>query len=334
MGHNTSGLEPGSYAERAADWNAHGWTPLPNALIRNPTIGSVAVRIYAWLASHTGTFHFRADDVSAAIPESRDKIRAGFRELEAAGWLTRTRLHDARGRLTVTHYQLHAMPIPEENRRSAPAPARPALGATSDGTSRRWSDQRKHAITAGRTSDGTSRASYKEEKNREKNTPLPPTVDETAVPGDGRGGTADDDQADDDATAALPPVLADAVMAAGRDRPDWTRDRIKDAVVACLAAGRSAELVAVALGMVARDASTRVPGRLQQDGDWWAAAARRVSEAERRRARQAERPAAGPAAGPRVATAAEVVALRQRPFCGQHRFMRLLPGTDRCHACN
>jgi hypothetical protein len=59
-------------------------------------------------------------------------------------------------------------------------------------------------------------------------------------------------------------------------RPEWSRRRIVAAIREAMADGRDPQIVLEAARLVAADPLTRVPGRLNEDGEWWAQAAQKV----------------------------------------------------------
>lgn len=79
------------------DWQS-GWTPLRNELIRDWRISSVAVRILAYLLSLPPGASASTGDVVRLMPEGRDQVQRGFKELERFGYMRRDRSRDSKGR--------------------------------------------------------------------------------------------------------------------------------------------------------------------------------------------------------------------------------------------
>lgn len=98
-------------------WTEHGWTAVPNSILRDATISWDARAAFAWLASHSMEFALSADSLAEAGPKGRNHARDMLRELERHGWLTR---HKARnpenGRYDDYVYHLHPVQVPDAER--------------------------------------------------------------------------------------------------------------------------------------------------------------------------------------------------------------------------
>lgn len=104
-----------------------------------------------------------------------------------------------------------------------------------------------------------------EEKNKKKRTSPPsPHADPPAPPTAARPGG---EEMIDDETRK---ILDSTVGRVRQLRPAWSRKTITAAMSRALRDGRSAAAVAAAMVVVATDPSSQVPGRLNQEGPWWA----------------------------------------------------------------
>lgn len=127
----------GTYMRKAPGWETQGWTPTPNALIRNPLIDWDVKAAYTWIASHQELiFQLSAEDLAAAGPRGRNHAYEMLRALEFHGWLTRTRYRADDGRGTVHVWTLHPTAVPQKDRTWKPSNAKernrkfPAADAT------------------------------------------------------------------------------------------------------------------------------------------------------------------------------------------------------------
>ena len=105
---------------------AERFTVLPDGTLRDPRLSYAARGVLAEILSRPDDWDTSADDLwrrarqeRAAAGEGRDKIRAAFAELEAAGYMRRARRRISAGRVTT---EIHVYDI--------------SAGRTDDGTSR------------------------------------------------------------------------------------------------------------------------------------------------------------------------------------------------------
>lgn len=98
--------------------------------------------------------------------------------------------------------------------------------------------------------------------------PPPPTpqADGDSSNGGKAAGAADNPEFEEQMTNCVDEVAA--------SRPEWSKRRVVAAVRDALEDGRDPQIVLAAMRLVATDPQTRVPGRLNEEGDWWARAAR------------------------------------------------------------
>jgi len=83
-----------------------GFTIISNAWLRDPRTSAKAKGLLAYIASHAVGFRLTADRILADMTDGETAIRSGLAELEAAGYLTRTRRRAADGRLGEYDYRL------------------------------------------------------------------------------------------------------------------------------------------------------------------------------------------------------------------------------------
>lgn len=77
-----------------------GFTILDNLTLRDPRLSWKARGLLAYLLSMPDNWRTNADHLVHCGPDGRDSVRAGLRELEAAGYLERRKVRDANGRWT------------------------------------------------------------------------------------------------------------------------------------------------------------------------------------------------------------------------------------------
>lgn len=99
------------------------FTILPNAVIRDRRLSFKAIGLMAHIMSLPDGWRINSDRLAMAGPDGRDAIRAGLRELEAAGYLVRRRHRTPDGRF-VTDLVISDEPVrkPVHNSRSCPPP--------------------------------------------------------------------------------------------------------------------------------------------------------------------------------------------------------------------
>lgn len=118
------------YIRKDPSWDEHGWTSVPNAVLRDSSLSWEARGAFAWMASHRTTFSLRSEDLAEAGPKGRNHAREMLRELEERGWLTRHKERNPdTGRHELTIYNLHPVQVPEAERTwvESSAKAAPAL---------------------------------------------------------------------------------------------------------------------------------------------------------------------------------------------------------------
>ena len=85
------------------------WTAVPNRLIEDPRLSWKAKGIYAYLTSRPDGWEVREMDLERRSNDGRTSLRAGIKELEETGWLTRKQEREG-GRFTHTSFTLHRSP--------------------------------------------------------------------------------------------------------------------------------------------------------------------------------------------------------------------------------
>lgn len=84
-----------------------GFTVVPNAWVRDRRLSYKAKGILVYIASHSAGYALTQEQIAAEAADGKDAVRAGLAELEAVGYLTRTRRRDPEtGRLSGTDYYL------------------------------------------------------------------------------------------------------------------------------------------------------------------------------------------------------------------------------------
>lgn len=166
----------------AADVLQEQFTQISNAALRDSRLSFKARGLLSWLASHQSGFGCSVAAIVAATREGRDSVRAGLKELEQYGYLTRTQERDPEtGRLLPADYQVTDMPTPApvDNSPSTESPLteNPFTGATRKNTTK--SQVRP---VDGFSVDGKSATKKTRVKKTKQNTktpslqPLPPAL--------------------------------------------------------------------------------------------------------------------------------------------------------------
>jgi hypothetical protein len=121
------------------EWDLHGWSSVPNQLLRDDSLSVGARWAFAWMASHRPDFYITAADVAKAGAVGINKAEGFVKELETAGYVSRFYTRDPKkGWITGVEYRLHPMPLPAEQRTNGKRGPRaaddaPRLEVVSDG---------------------------------------------------------------------------------------------------------------------------------------------------------------------------------------------------------
>lgn len=78
---------------------------VPNAWLRDPDLSYRAKGILAYIASHAASYRLTIEQIIGDAREGRDAVRAGLKELEARGYLTRIPVRH-KGRIREYNYQV------------------------------------------------------------------------------------------------------------------------------------------------------------------------------------------------------------------------------------
>ena len=108
-----------------------GYTVMSNHHLRNHTLSLKAKGLLSQMLSLPEDWDYTLKGLAQINRESIDAIREAVRELEQAGYITRSRERDARGCLRGTIYTIYeqpqTQPDPEKPAQAAPALAQPTL---------------------------------------------------------------------------------------------------------------------------------------------------------------------------------------------------------------
>ena len=110
---------------------SHGWTAVPNAIMRDGSLRLVSKVLYSLLAGFSADFKFSRRTLESMTGSSRDTVQAGLKELEVLGYLTRERSRGDGGRWVWT-YELHdspqpVLPVPVQPAPVPPVPVKPVI---------------------------------------------------------------------------------------------------------------------------------------------------------------------------------------------------------------
>ena len=86
---------------------------IPNELLNNKEITFKAKGIYAYIQSKSDDWDFSCEKIAVQSRESVDAIKTGIKELESAGYLKRTKIHNEKGYFD-TEYILYEKPMVEK----------------------------------------------------------------------------------------------------------------------------------------------------------------------------------------------------------------------------
>jgi len=119
------------------EWEQHGWTSVPNQMLRDPALSIGARWAFAWMATHRPNWYSTASAVAEAGSIGINKAEGFVAELETAGYLTRiyTRA-PGKGWIIGVEYRLHPVPVAEElrtnSKRGPQQPVGPTLEVVAD----------------------------------------------------------------------------------------------------------------------------------------------------------------------------------------------------------
>lgn len=117
---------------------ADSFTIIDNRWLRDSGLSWKAKGLLSYIASHAPGHQLTMEQIFAEGTDGPDAVRSGLKELEEHGYLTRTRVHDGRGRTVGTDFELSC-------------PGNPYLGKPAPGP-----DQPEHDETPGRDHTGKS----------------------------------------------------------------------------------------------------------------------------------------------------------------------------------
>lgn len=86
-----------------------GYTVLPNALLRDRRLSLKTKGLFCMMLSFPGDWSYSVGGLVSVCGAGRDAIRSALRDLEAAGYLEREKVHGERGRFSGTVYTLHTV---------------------------------------------------------------------------------------------------------------------------------------------------------------------------------------------------------------------------------
>lgn len=84
---------------------------ISNAFLRDPRLSFHARGVGAWMLSHASGWECTTEGVAREAGVGRDQVRRALRELEAAGYLRRTRVRLAGGKLGPMEYEIQCTPF-------------------------------------------------------------------------------------------------------------------------------------------------------------------------------------------------------------------------------
>lgn len=121
---------------------------IPNAFARSSTIPARAKTVYLYIRSHRTGWSLSTDRIADALGMSPTTVKAAIRDLEQAGWVTRTQVHGDGGTFGNCEYTVHSMPV-DRGTDSVPRTVvqKTAGGLTDDGKS----DPHKKTIPSKKT---------------------------------------------------------------------------------------------------------------------------------------------------------------------------------------
>lgn len=94
--------------------NPRGWTVLPNAFLEDEKLSYRARGLQGYLLSRPDGWETDSTRLARKAKEGRDAVRTALSELEACGYLIRSRVQGAKGRWTTLTWIFDHPATPEE----------------------------------------------------------------------------------------------------------------------------------------------------------------------------------------------------------------------------
>lgn len=91
--------------------SSKGFTVVQNDIF-NENLSLRAVGLFCKMHSLPDTWDYTVSGLCKICKDGKDSVRAGLRELEAAGYLVRSQAHDSSGRFSSSEYTLYDVPCP------------------------------------------------------------------------------------------------------------------------------------------------------------------------------------------------------------------------------
>lgn len=103
------------------------YTVMSNHHLKNAALSLKAKGLLSVMLSLPDDWDYTLAGLAHISKEGVDAIREGVRELEAAGYIVRQRIRNAKGQLTSTEYVIHEQPVPPSPTLEEPVQEKPAL---------------------------------------------------------------------------------------------------------------------------------------------------------------------------------------------------------------
>lgn len=103
------------------------YTVMSNHHLKNSALSLKAKGLLSVMLSLPDDWDYTLAGLAHISKEGVDAIREGVRELEAAGYIVRNRVRNAKGQLTSTEYVIHEQPVPPVPTLDEPVQEKPAL---------------------------------------------------------------------------------------------------------------------------------------------------------------------------------------------------------------
>ena len=100
---------------------------MSNHHLKNAALSLKAKGLLSVMLSLPDDWDYTLAGLAHISKEGVDAIREGVRELEAAGYIVRNRVRNAKGQLTSTEYVIHEQPVPPSPTLEEPVQEKPAL---------------------------------------------------------------------------------------------------------------------------------------------------------------------------------------------------------------